>query len=566
MLERWRFVARRTVLGLTDWLVALPFVGWTWSSPSREEIVGALGEFRPTDRETVLEMIAGRYLLASRLVDTHGVSPFSIDSGDMEWSDELRGFSWLRHFRDAREDSERRFARTLVLDWIGREGRFDRQSWTIALSSRRVLNWLRHFNLLVDGAEEDEARLIVRSLGTQIQALKLRGALAADPVDQLFAAIALAGVALCHERRVSELPRRIRRLLQLLDTEIDADGLHLTRSAKVQLQLLVELETLRQALVRDHEEYERQLSPIVDGMHRALDAVSLSTGEPAYFNGTGQLPHDLVVAVQVQSPVRFRRSGTAGGYGRLMDGKSIVVADSGVVPPPAYAREAHASALAFEFSHGTELVVGNCGPAPAELVDNALVFRQGITHSGVTVNGLSAARLSERGLMANRLLARGAPPTLAADQAENSLVMRTHAYQPRYRCIIERRLMLMAEGKTLVGQDRLIGGKPGRRHANLAVARFHLALGTTLEQNPDDDVLRLRLASGAIWTFLWEGADMRIEDSVRQSSYFGFHRIKQIVLDAPLGGEHEIAWIFTLDEHRRGTPQGRVGRRRQHRE
>ncbi|MDR3471826.1 MAG: heparinase II/III family protein [Devosia sp.] len=563
VLAAWSFLARRAVLRTADWLVTLPAVRWTWSSPSNEEVVGALVEFRPTDRETVLEMMAGRYLLASRLIDTHGVSPFSIEAEDQDWSEELRGFSWLRHFRDAREENERRFARTLALDWIGREGRFGGESWPLALTSRRVLNWLRHFNLLVDGATEEQANLIVRSLGTQIQSIKLRGALAADPVDRLFAAIALAGVALCDERRVSELPKRMNRLLRLLDMQVDADGLHLTRSAKVQLQLLVELETLRQAMVRDHEDYEQELSPIVDGMHRALDAVSLSTGEPAYFNGTGQLAHDLIVAVQVQSPVRFRSTGIAGGYGRLMEGRSIVVADSGLVPPPDFAGDAHAGALAFEFSHGTELVVGNCGPAPSEIVDHGLVFRQGITHSGVTVNGVSAATLRERGLFAGRLLARGALPELDANEADQSLVIRTHGYQRRYGAVIERRLMLMAEGKTLVGQDRLIGGHRGsKKRPNLAIARFHLALGTTLEPGPDDDVLRLRLASGAIWTFLWEGADMRIEDSVRQSSYFGFHRIKQIVLESPLGGDHEIAWIFTLDEHRRGLPPVQPRRRR----
>ena len=40
----------------------------------------------------------------------------------------------------------------------------------------------------------------------------------------------------------------------------------------------------------------------------------------------------------------------------------------------------------------------------------------------------------------------------------------------------------------------------------------------------------------------------RIDESVRHSSLFGFHRIKQIVLEAPLDADREIAWIFTLDE------------------
>ena len=550
VFEAWRFLARRVALGIADAAITSPLVRWTWSGPSNEEVVGALGEFRPTDRESVLEMMAGRYLLASRLVDTHGISPFSMEDEDPEWSDELRSFSWLRHFRDARDDTERRFARTLALDWIGREGRFNRRSWRPALCSRRVLNWLRHLNLLTDGATPEQAASIGKALGVQIQALKFRSALISNPVDQLFVAIALASVAVCDERRVSDLPVRMRRLNRLLDIQIDDDGLHRTRSAKIHLQLLVALETLRQALRRDHAEYAEDVGAVAESMHKALDAISLSTGEPAYFNGTGQLPHDLVVALQVQSTSRFRTSGTTGGYGRLVGGTSVVVADSGLIPPPAYAGEAHTSALAFEFSHGTELVVGNCGPAPASLEDSGLVFRQGIAHSGITINGVSAATLSARGPFAGRVLQRGPASELEASDDDQTLQIRTHSYQRRYGVMLERRLTLMAEGKTLVGQDRLVA-TASRRLGGAAIARFHLALGTTLEQGEEDDVMRLRLASGAIWTFLWEGAEMRIEDSVRQSSYFGFHRIKQIVLEAPIGEDREIAWIFTLDENPR---------------
>ena len=75
-----RFLARRTLLSVADYAVTNPLIRWTWTGPSNEELVGALGEFRPSDRETVLEMMQGRYLLSSKLVDTHGVSPFSVDT------------------------------------------------------------------------------------------------------------------------------------------------------------------------------------------------------------------------------------------------------------------------------------------------------------------------------------------------------------------------------------------------------------------------------------------------------------------------------------------------------
>ena len=544
MPDSLRFVARRTLFSLCDRFVTSIFVRWTWTGPAGEEIIDSLSEFRPTDRETVLEMMQGRYLLASRLVDTHGVSPFSVDADSDDWFDDLHAFAWLRHFRDARSEEERRFARTLALDWIGREGRFARRTWAPSLCARRVLNWLRHLNILLDGASLEQAATVNRSLSTQIQSLRLRGSLADEPVDQLLSAIALVGVALCSDRGEEVIAGRVARVERLVADQIDEDGLHRSRCAKIQLHLLVELTTLQQGLRRNHEQLAHEFSELIESMHRALDAISLGTGEPAYFNGTGQLPHDIIVAVQAQSPARARATGIAGGYGRLISGRSIVVADSGVVPPIAFTRETHASALAFEFSHGRDLIVCNCGPAPAGLESDAALFRQGIAHSCPTINALSAALVVAHGPRAGRLVPHGAPPEISAEEADQSLLIRSHAYEGRFGVSLERRLTLLAEGKTLVGQDRLVHKR--RDVSGAATIRFHLAPQTEVADT--GDLMRLTLASGAVWTFLWEGAELRLEDSVRQSAYFGFYRTKQLVLEALVADAEEVSWIFTLEE------------------
>jgi uncharacterized heparinase superfamily protein len=538
-------LARRCLLGASDRLLTSPLVRWAWSSPSGEEIIGTLGDFRPADRETVREMMAGRYLLASRLVDTDGASPFAITGELPAWSEELRSFAWLRHFRASTDPGERSFARTLALDWIAREGRFGRRSWTPRLTAWRVLNWLRHYNLLIDNATPEQARTIVRALGMQIQSMRVRSRLIGDPADRLLVAIALAAVALCDNRADSQPGPALRRLQKLLAATIDGDGLNRTRSARVQLELLIELETLRQVLLHDREDDAEAFDEMVERMHRAFDAVSLSTGEPAFFHGTGQLPHDLVVALQAQTKSRFRSSAIAGGYGRLVAGRSVVVADGGLVPAPAYAGELYASPLAFEFSHGPELVVGNCGPAPAELAADGFVFRQGIAHSTITVDGKSALRIARRGPMAGRARAPGRANLVEPGEEDDQLVLRTTGYQQRYGVTIERHLTLMSEGRTLVGQDHLTVQRP--RPKSHAAARFHLAVGATIVSQRQD-LLHIELASGARWTFLWEGAELRLDESVRHSSVFGFHRIRQIVLEAPLDRSRDIAWIFTLDE------------------
>jgi uncharacterized heparinase superfamily protein len=538
------FLARRSLLTVSDHFVTNPLIRWTWTGPASEELVGSLAEFRPTDRETVLEMMQGRYLLASKLVDTHGVSPFSVDPEHADWVEDLHTFAWLRHFRDARNDEERRFARTLALDWIGRYGAFNRSTWAPSVAARRVLNWLRHLNILIEGARPEEQATITRSLSSQISSLKLRGSLVTDPVDAMLVTIALLGVALCSDRSRGDVAPRVKAVQRLVEQQVDDDGLHRSRSARVQILLLIELITIQQALRRDHEPFAREFEELTESMHRALDAISLGTGEPAYFNGTGQLPHDLIVAVQAQSAARARSTGIVGGYGRLISNRSIVVADSGLVSPPEYTAHAHASALAFEFSHGRDLVVCNCGPAPAGYESDELLFRQGVAHSAPTVNALSAAAIPTSGPLAGRLVQVGKTAELEAQEQDDSLLLRCHGYAEKFGIVLERRLTLLAEGKTLVGQDKFVHQRS--RVSGAVAIRFHLAHQT--EVQPGSDVVRLRLASGAIWTFLWESAEMRIEESVRQSAYFGFHRTRQIVLEAHAADAADVSWIFTLEE------------------
>lgn len=538
-----RFLARRLVLGMADQVVTAPPVRWIWSGQGNEDIIGGLRDFLPTDRDSAIEMRAGRYLLASKLVDTGGVSPFDVDVDHDPWLEELHTFGWLRHFSDARNDEDRYFARDLVLDWIGRYGKFDRTTWALSLCSRRVLNWLRHYNLLVEGATPEETTLIDRALVTQIQSLRLRGPLATEPLDALLAAIALCGVALCEERRYDEIPRRVSRVDRLLARQIGPDGLHLSRSAAVQVMLLVELTGLKYALGRYHDQYAQEFDTLLERMHRALDAVSLGTGEAGYFNGTGQLPHDVLFAIQGQNPSRMRQTGTMDGYGRLIAGPAIVVADSGQVPPPDFALHAHAGALSFEFSHGRDLIVGNCGPAPSGM-ENPQVFREGGHHSGPTINGFSADTIRTGGAFAGRLIPNGTPAQIIADPDEDTVVMRTHGFADRFGVVVERRLTLLAGGKSLVGQDRFL--PIGSRVGGTTTIRFHLAPLSQLEEQ--SDLIRIRCSSGVWWSFLWDGASLKVEDSVRYSALFGLQRTKQLVLRARVAEAEEISWIFTMEE------------------
>lgn len=544
MLEVLRFVVRRTALSLADGFVTNPMFSWTWSESSTGGFVARLNDFRPADGQSVLEMMEGKYLLAGELVDTMGTSPFAVDVGSDAWFADLNSFGWLRHFRDISDKGQRRFARTLVLDWIGRNGRFERDSWTTFITARRILSWLKAYALLVEDATIDEARRINAALNRQVQSLKIRAQLDTDPVARMMAGIALVGAGLCSAEPPKDFEALVRRLENLVNRQFDVDGMHISRSPQVQIQLLAELIPVNQLLKLRYSDLAVTLSPRIEAMHRALDALVLGTREPVYMNGCGQVPVDLILAIGAQSGARLQGSGLVGGYGVLVDGAGKLVADSGTVPPLDFSNHAHAGALSFEFSSGTTLVVCNCGPAPSQLPESVNLFRHSSAHCAPTIDDASSAIVGGRGWLQDRLRPIGPEPTLSLIAEENALEMSSPAYRARYGVDLVRRLTLMGAGHTLVGQDRFVAAGRHAVRGGVFSLRFHLAPGATAERAADD-MVRIVQKGGETWAFLWEGAAAEVEESVRHSAHFGLLRTQQLVLSGPIAAGHEVAWVFT---------------------
>src|SRR5690606_13115431 len=120
----------------------------------------------------------------------------------------------------------------------------------------------------------------------------------------------------------------------------------------------------------------------------------------------------------------------------------------------------------------------------------------GVAHSSPTIDGEGPA-----GGRSGRAI-HATPMTL--DTGEHMLTMTSAGYGNRFGCEIERRVTLLSEGTTLVGQDRIIAGGSGRAPGLLAL-RFHLAPGIKVRRTTGEGIARLILPNGVVWSFLWEG-------------------------------------------------------------
>ena len=244
--EMWRKARRRLRAG--------PVYRWRYSGRTPERVLIAPPDLRLADPQIALEIYYGRFPLSGHLVETGGRSPFQIDVQNRGWLKTLHGFRWLRHMRAAGTELAAANARALVSDWITiHGGSITGVAWEPATTAKRIIAWLQHSSVVLQGAEFPFYRAYLKSLAMQIRYLRSVVKEMPDGKDRLRARIALAFSALSLPAPASALRSATRHLAEELDRQILPDGGHISRNPLTVMELLADLLPLRHTYTNQAE-------------------------------------------------------------------------------------------------------------------------------------------------------------------------------------------------------------------------------------------------------------------------------------------------------------------------
>lgn len=556
--EIWRKTRRRLRGG--------PVYRWRYTGRTPERVLIAPPDLRLADQQIALEIYYGRYPLSGHVVETAGQSPFQIEVANRGWQRSLHGFRWLRHMRAAGTDLAAANARALVSDWITTHGgRIAGVAWEPAITARRIIAWLQHSSVVLQGAEFPFYRAYLKSLALQIRYLRSMAHEMPDGEDRLRTRIALAFAALSLPAPPSALRSASRHLAEELDRQILPDGGHISRNPMVVLELLADLLPLRQTYTNQAETPPEALIGAVERMLPALRFFRHQNGSIARFNGMGVTIHDRIVAI-------MRHDDTVGapllhaphsGYERLSMGGTTVIADTGAPPPTDVSDRAHAGCLSFEMSSGRQHYIVNAGVDAYGAEEFRPLARATAAHSTACLNDTSSARFTHsarvNGLLGSRLLGgpRHVPCERTDDKGVQGFVASHDGYVARFGIYHERELSLSAEGAILSGVDRFIragGARPLDNGHDLVTIRFHVHPDIEVYRN---DSGRMVLASqeADAWMMDCEEAKPEIEESIFFAGLGGPRRSRQIVLSFKASQTPVVHWEFKRMPRKGETPE-----------
>lgn len=505
------------------------------------------------------QLVQGTILLTGHLVEVPDGQLWDIDAPDRAFAEEAHGFAWLDDLAALGTREARVRAQDWTWDWIARYGRGRGPGWTPDLTGRRIIRWVHHATLLLNGRGQDAAEAFYQSLSRQAAYLARRwpGAAEGLPRFEALTGLVYAGISLIGMEALTGPATEA--LAAACAADIDGEGGIPTRNPEELLEVLTLLTWSASAMTETGQTVPQQVQEAILRIAPALRTLRHADGELARFHGGGRGAEGrLDLALAAAGGRGDKPPVIAMGYARLAGGRTTVIVDAATPPGGRAAETAHASTAAFELTSGRRPVVVNCGSGLSFGPMWRLAARATECHSVLAMDRVSSSRLYPTGeALEHRATVTASRMTTGSEGTDLYLAhdgwLRTHGLTA------SRSLTLSHDGRRLSGVEALTALKAEARkrfedvmtasamEAGRFAVRFHLHPDVDATLDMGGAAVSLVLRSGEIWIFRFSGP---AELSLDPSAYLEKGRLHprpslQIVLRGEARGfETRLGWTL----------------------
>ena len=478
------------------------------------------------------QLIGGNYLFSGHLVEAKkGTMLWSISPPDAGFEAETHGFGWLDDLAAVGDPAARSVASDWLWDWIARYGDGSGPGWTPELTGRRLIRWINHAIFVLRGREKDDSVAFYRLLAQQTRFLSKRwhAAIPGLPRFEALTGLVFAGMAL--EGQEALAAPAVKALAKECKGQIDIQGGMPTRNPEELLEVFTLLTWAEDSLVGAERTVPEDITESIHRIAPSLRTLRHSDGGLARFHGGGRgLEGRLDHALAASGTKNRTPDGLSMGYARLSAGRTSVVIDASPPPTGHASFNAHASTLAFELTSGRRPLIVNCGSGATFGPEWRRAGRATPSHSTLSLQGYSSARLGNIDQGSSREALLDAPKHVPIEmlnlqdgmqfQGGHDGYVRTHGLTHA------RTLDLASDGRGMAGEDMLFALEEAHKarfnkvmdEARLGGIRYdirfhiHPEVEATLDMG--GSAVSMALKSGEVWIFRSEGDPLSLFPSV----------------------------------------------------
>lgn len=478
------------------------------------------------------QLLAGNFLFAGHLLEHQDIDLWDLPAPNADYEQEMQGFSWLDDLAAVGDLPARAAAQRWLWSWVERYGRGRGPGWTPDLTGRRLIRWINHALFMLRGNDAPDSDAFYRSLHQQTHFLAKRwhGAASGLPRFEALTGLIYAGLSL--EGMEHMAVPAVRALARECRTQIDAEGGLPTRNPEELLEVFTlltwaagALSDAGQAAPPEHLEAIERIAPTLRTLRHA-------DGGLARFHGGGRGPEGWLDHALAQARVKRRQpDGLSMGFARLSAGRTSVIVDASKPPTGRASYNAHASTLAVELTSGRRPLIVNCGSGRSFGPDWRRAGRATPSHSTLSLDGYSSARLGDADRSTGREELIEAPTKVPIEIGHVSDGLRFQGghdgFVATHGLTHARTLEMTFDGRAMAGEDILLAlDDAEKRRFDLALdatklqgiafdIRFHLHPEVDATLDLGGAAVSMALKSGEIWVFRHDGGqNLTLQPSV----------------------------------------------------
>ena len=448
-----------------------------------------------------------------RLTDNwHGdeIKGQKIISGNTK-SRQIHDFNKFEFLRDLKSDGSikaRSIARSLVDEWIDQDINLRSTAFNSGTMAERISCWCFNYSWFVESGELKFQKKVLNSIAMQAKFLELKLEETHSPLNKI---IIIKGILIAKSilyKYINNVHKMLELVYEAVDTLIDPDGGHKSRSPAKQLILLrhlVEIRSVIAILENIDAEYLHNLTIKMGEFCRSFQMPNESF---AWFNGGSLIEKNLIKQTLNRIGFKNRIFNVAeeSGYCRLSSNDTVIFMDIGL--PQKVSVDTKASLFAFELFYKKEKIISNLGEIYGSNV-KSMINSLASTAAHSTLNIDDRNNLDLTGRRKIEILNSKYQKT-----KEGSIINVMHSgYGAIYGVNHHRQIYLPRNDNEIRGKDEIISiGNVGTIPKN-AYIRFHICPNIELIKTRNGSIL-LKHSKGFVWKMTTSNQNINIQNSV----------------------------------------------------
>ena len=425
----------------------------------------------------------------------------------------LNNFFW---FFSLDLKSSKKSAQEIILNWINRNSRYNKENWEFDTTAKRIISWLSNHHLSYNESNEEYRSnfdyMIQKQTNHLINEIKNTKNLENKIIG--CSAIILSG--LCYKTDKNYLDLGLNFLKRITKYSLDNQGFTKSRSIKQQIFYFKYFILIKEWFKESQVEIPEHIEETIYYFGQAYAYFWQNTQTNLLFNGNNISNNKEFDNYLKRLGYKFKNDDkNFGGYTILRDKKICLVMDTGSSPDFKYSQNYQSGALSFEIISNGKKLISNCGYCKKENQKLNQLSKSSANHSTLVIDDNSSCKFFKK--KNDWILRSGLKITQKDIKFEKNYwkISATHdGYFKKYNSMHERNIEFYPEQMKFIGIDKIIKKKTSKNYK--FDVRFHLEPNIKLMKTQDNKSILIELGEEG-WKFACDNYEINIDNGL----YFG---------------------------------------------